>query len=67
MSSILKRRLDKVATQVAALPHVVTKEENRKWAERQIDDIMQEYRLTRSKAIELAKEHAPTVAEFLGV
>lgn len=67
MSSNLNRRLDKLATQVAALPHVIAKEENRKWAERQLDEIMQEYQLARSEAIELAKEHAPTLAGYLGV
>jgi len=67
MSSNLKRRLDRVETKVAALPHIVTKEEDRKWAERQLDELMEEYQLSRDEAIKCAKQHAPTLAGFLGV
>ncbi|HKP37185.1 MAG TPA: hypothetical protein VJT71_10015 [Pyrinomonadaceae bacterium] len=66
MSSNLKR-LDKVEKQVAALPHIITAEENHKWAERQIDELMAEFDLSLDEAIELAKQHAPTIIEFLRV
>lgn len=67
MSRDLKRRLDKAATRVAALKHPFTEEENRQWAERQLEEVIREFDLSRDEAIECAKEHAPTLAEFLGV
>jgi len=67
MSSNLKRRLDKVATKVAALKHPFTEEENRLWAEHQLEEVIREFDLSRDVAIECAKQHAPTLAEFLGV
>ena len=67
MSSNLNRRLDKVATKVAAIKHPFTQEENRQWADRQINELMGEFNLNRNEAIELAKQHAPTIIEFLRV
>ena len=67
MSSNLKRRLDKVEIQVAALPRPFTEEENREWAEDRLEEVMRECGLSREEAIKCAKEHAPTLAEFLGV
>lgn len=39
--------------------------ENRAWAEQQLAEMMREFNLTREAAIALAKENAPTVAEWL--
>jgi hypothetical protein len=39
--------------------------DNRKWAEGQIKELMEEFDLTREKAIELAKQNAPTIAEWV--
>ena len=66
MSSNLKRRLDKVEIQIAALPRLFTVEENREWAEGRLEEVMRECGLSRDEAIKCAKEYAPTLTGFLG-
>jgi DNA phosphorothioation-dependent restriction protein DptG len=40
-------------------------EDNRKWANGQIERLMSEYDISRDDAIDLARTHAPTVVKWL--
>jgi hypothetical protein len=66
MNKTFHRRLEKAAQIVERLPsRPRTEAENRAWAEQQIAEMMKEFKLTRDQALELAREHAPTIAGWL--
>lgn len=66
MNKSLQRRLDRAAQGVEKLPpRIYTPIENRQWAERQLAEVMAEFKLSRAEAMEGCKEHAPTIAEWL--
>ena len=62
-----QRRLDKAVQRVKQLPlKRSTEAEDRKWAEEQLAELMNEFKLSRGAALTLAKAHAPLLAQWCG-
>ena len=49
------------------LPPPMSEAEKREWAERDLDDLMRRNNLSRDEALKLTRQHAPTIAAWLGV
>src|SRR4051812_19182862 len=66
MNSSFQKRLDIAAQGIDKLPsRAYTDAENRRWAERQLAEVMAEFSLTRDEALAQAQEHAPTIGGWL--
>lgn len=66
MNRSFQRRLDKTAQGIDKLPpRIYTDAENRQWAEARLTEMMAEFDLSRDEALAAAREHAPTIAEWL--